>query len=156
MGKKSSQKSAKTSFLYSHEYRDEKIGGKTHETIFPETNEYCEKKMLGKNCLEKVRKYISYIHTNIVTKKMDGGWKRAKQFFQNYTNSTSKKCWKKIVSKKCENTFFIFKRISYQKMGGKNARNNFSRNTRIVRAKNGKKIVAKKCENKFFIFTRIS
>ena len=26
-------------FLYSHEYRDQKMGGKTRETIFPETHE---------------------------------------------------------------------------------------------------------------------
>ena len=46
VGKKSSQKSARTRFLYSHEYRDVKIGGKTRETIFPEKHEYCEQKML--------------------------------------------------------------------------------------------------------------
>ena len=39
-GKKSSQKSAKIRFLYSQEYRDKKMGGgKTRETIFPETHE---------------------------------------------------------------------------------------------------------------------
>ena len=38
-GKKSSLKSAKKRFLYSHEYRDHKMGGKTRETIFPETHE---------------------------------------------------------------------------------------------------------------------
>ena len=37
VGKKSSEKSAKNVFLYSHEYRDQKMGGKTRETIFPET-----------------------------------------------------------------------------------------------------------------------
>ena len=40
VGEKMTEKSAKNVFLYSHEYRDEKMGGqKTHETIFPETNE---------------------------------------------------------------------------------------------------------------------
>jgi len=40
LGKKSLEKSAKTGFLYSHEYRDQKIGGKkTRETIFPETQQ---------------------------------------------------------------------------------------------------------------------
>ena len=39
VGKKSSGKSAKNVFLYSHEYRDQKKGGnKTHETVFPETH----------------------------------------------------------------------------------------------------------------------
>ena len=37
--KKSSGKCAKNVFLYSHENRDEKMGGKTRETIFPETHE---------------------------------------------------------------------------------------------------------------------
>ena len=37
VGKKSSEKSAKNVFLYSHEYRDQKMWGKTRETIFPET-----------------------------------------------------------------------------------------------------------------------
>ena len=32
------KKSAKKVFLYSHEYRDQKMGGKTRETIFPETH----------------------------------------------------------------------------------------------------------------------
>ena len=40
LGKKSSQKSEKERFLYSHEYRDKKMGGKkTRERIFPETHE---------------------------------------------------------------------------------------------------------------------
>jgi len=37
--KKSSEKSAKNVFLYSHEYRDQKMREKTRETIFPETHE---------------------------------------------------------------------------------------------------------------------
>ena len=37
---KMSEKTVKNVFLYSHEYRDEEMWGqKTHETIFPETNE---------------------------------------------------------------------------------------------------------------------
>ena len=45
--KKSSEKSAKKRFLYSHEYRVKKMGEK-RETIFPETQEYCDQKMMGK------------------------------------------------------------------------------------------------------------
>ena len=38
--KKSTQKREKKRFLYSHEYRDKKMGGKkTRERIFPETHE---------------------------------------------------------------------------------------------------------------------
>ena len=44
VGKKSSQKSEKNNF-FSQEYRDQKIcGKKTRETIFPETNKWCDKK----------------------------------------------------------------------------------------------------------------
>ena len=39
LGKKSSEKSAKKVFLYSHEYRELKMGENTRETIFPETHE---------------------------------------------------------------------------------------------------------------------
>jgi len=39
LGKKSSEKSAKNVFLYSHEHRELKMGEKTRETIFPETHE---------------------------------------------------------------------------------------------------------------------
>jgi len=38
-GKKIVGKSAKNVFLYSHKYRYQKMGGKTRETIFPETHE---------------------------------------------------------------------------------------------------------------------
>ena len=66
LGKKSSEKSAKNVFLYSHEYRDQKMGGT----------------------------------------------KRSKQFFQQDTNSASKKCWEKNRRKKVRERFFIFTRIS--------------------------------------------
>ena len=47
----------KNVFLYSHQYRDQKLGGgKTRKTIFPETLEYCEQKMLGKKRRKVVRK----------------------------------------------------------------------------------------------------
>jgi len=39
VGKRSSGKRAKKLFLYSHEYSDKKKGGKTRDTIFPETHE---------------------------------------------------------------------------------------------------------------------
>ena len=51
VGKKSSVKTAKKLFLYSYEYRGQKMGTKKHESIFAEKNDLCELKMLGKNCL---------------------------------------------------------------------------------------------------------
>ena len=39
VGKKIVGKKCEKRFLYSHEYRELKIDGKTRETIFPETHE---------------------------------------------------------------------------------------------------------------------
>ena len=112
--------------------------------------------MLEKIFEKKCKKIVFYINTNIVSKKWGGG-KRVKQFCRQHPNSASNKCWEKIVGRKYENTFFIFKLISWPKKGGENARNNFASNTRIVWAINvGKKIVRKRREKTFFIFTRIS
>ena len=111
--------------------------------------------MLGKKSSQKVRKYVFYTHTNIVAKKW--GEKKRETIFPETRIVPENKLRKNIVSKKCDNSFFIFTRISWPKNRGINAQNNFSRNTRIVRAKNvGKKIVGKKCEKRFFIITRIS
>ena len=73
LGKKSSEKSAKNVFLYSHEYRDQKMGETKRAKQFfqKHTNSAC-KKCLGKNRRKKVRKTFFYIHTNIVTKKWGG------------------------------------------------------------------------------------
>jgi len=65
LGKKLSEKRAKKHFLYSHEYRDQKMRGETHETIFPETHELCEKKMFGKISSEKSAKKPFFIFTRI-------------------------------------------------------------------------------------------
>ena len=126
LGKKSSQKIAKYRFLYKHEYRDQTMVEKTRETIIPETPIVPAKKCWEKNSRKILRKNVFYIHTNIVNKTW---WKkRAKLFFQKHTNSACKKCWEKIIAKKCE----------------------------IVRAKNVRKKRRKNCEKTFFIFTRIS
>ena len=45
-----------------------KWGGKTRETIFPETQISANKKCWEKKRLKKVRKHVFYIHTNIMTK----------------------------------------------------------------------------------------
>jgi len=79
------------------------IGGKTRETIFPETWYSAKKNMLGKNRRKKVRKtFFFYFHTNIVPKKW--GEKRAKQFFRN-TRKVRSKMLGKIRRKKVRTTF---------------------------------------------------
>jgi len=77
LGKKSSQKIAKkTFFLYSHEYRVQKMGGKNARNNFSRNTPIERAKNLGqKNRRKKVRKNVFYSHTNIVTKKW-GGKKR--------------------------------------------------------------------------------
>ena len=57
LGKKSSEKSAKNVFLYSHEYRDQKIGGIKREKLFLQKHTIsASKKCLKKNRRKKVRK----------------------------------------------------------------------------------------------------
>ena len=57
----------KNFFLYSQEYRDQKIGGKKRETIFPETQQIVRAKNVRKQSSEKSAKTLFYNHTNIVT-----------------------------------------------------------------------------------------
>ena len=68
LGKKSSQKSAKNFFLYSQEYRDQKIGVKKARNNFSRNStNSASKKCAEKNRQKKVRKNVFYNHTNIVT-----------------------------------------------------------------------------------------
>ena len=51
---KNRRKKVKKKNFYSQEYRDQKnLGGKTRETIFPETHKWCDQK-----CWENHRKYV--------------------------------------------------------------------------------------------------
>ena len=73
LGRKSSEKSAKNVFLYSHEYRDQKMGGKKlAKQFFEKHTNSASKKCWGQNRRKKVRKSFFYIHTNTVTKKWGG------------------------------------------------------------------------------------
>ena len=57
-------------FLYSHEYRDQKIGGtKRAKQFFQKHTNSASKKCWGKNRRKKVQKSFFYIHRNTVTKK---------------------------------------------------------------------------------------
>jgi len=56
-----------------------KWGWGKREKQFSQKHEYEEQRMLGKKSAKNVRKHVSYIHTNIVTKKW--GIKRAIQNF---------------------------------------------------------------------------
>ena len=61
---------------------------------------------------------------------------------------------KKIVLKKCENTFLLYSHeYRDQKIGGKSALNYFSSNTRIVRAKKLRKKSSKKSSITRFLYS---
>ena len=94
--KKIVSKSAKTRFLYSHEYRGQKMGEKKARNNFSKKTRTLPAKNVVKKSSQKVRIHVFYIHMNIVNKKW--GEKSAKQFFQKNTNSASKKCWDKKSS----------------------------------------------------------
>ena len=68
-GKKSPEKSAKNVFLYSHEYRDQKMGEQNARNNFSRNTLIVRAKNLGKKSLEKSAKNFFFIHTNIVIKK---------------------------------------------------------------------------------------
>ena len=69
VGKQIVKKSAKTLFLYSHEFRDQKMGEKSAKHFFHKHTNSASKKCWEKNRLNTVRKQVFYIHTNFVTKK---------------------------------------------------------------------------------------
>ena len=69
-GKKSSEKSAKNVFLYSHEYCVQKMGGQNARNNFSRNTLIVRaKNVVEKNRRKKVRKTFLYIHTNNVNKK---------------------------------------------------------------------------------------
>ena len=80
LGNKSSEKRAKNVFLYSHEYRDQKMGGENERNNFSRNTRIVRAKNVGKKYrLNKVRRYVFYIHTNILTK--NGGKKTRETIF---------------------------------------------------------------------------
>ena len=62
LGKISSQKSAITRILYSHEYRDQKMGGKSAIQIFTEHTNSASKKFWKKNRLKNAKTRFLYLH----------------------------------------------------------------------------------------------
>ena len=73
-------KSAKKLFLYSHEYRDQKIGGKNERNNFSRNTRIVRQKNVGKKSSEKSsKKRFFNISTNIVPK--NGGEKTREIIF---------------------------------------------------------------------------
>ena len=156
LGKKLSEKSAKNFFLYSHEYRDKKMGAeKKRETIFPETHEKFEQKMLGKKSSERSEKNVLFIFTRISLPK------RGKNTRNNFSRNTrivrAKNVGKKSSEKSAKNVFLYSHEYRDQKIGGtKRAKQFFQKYTISARKKCLEKNSRKKVRKRFFIFTRIS
>ena len=111
VGKKSSKKSAKQRFLYLDEYRDKKWeAGNNARNNFYRRTRIVPEKILRKNLSKKVPKNVFYIHTNIMPKN----WaeKTREIIFPETHELCDQKSWEKNRRKKCQNTFFIFRRIS--------------------------------------------
>jgi len=72
LGKKSSEKSEKNVFLYSHKYRYQKMGGGKRAKQFFQKHKISAIKKCWKKIVGKSAKNVFYIHTNIVTKKCGG------------------------------------------------------------------------------------
>jgi len=63
LGKKASEKSAKNVFLYSHEYRDQKMGGKNARNNFSRNTLIVRAKNVGKKIVrKKCEKRFLYSH----------------------------------------------------------------------------------------------
>ena len=84
-------------FLYSHEYRDQKIGEKSARNYFSSNTRIVRAKKLRKKSSQKSAKTRFLYSYEYRDQKMGMGKKRAKQLFQKHTNSASKKCWERIV-----------------------------------------------------------
>ena len=93
LGKKSSEKSAKNFFLYSHKYRDQKMGGQNERNnFFQKHTNRASKKLWEKISSEKIAKK-RFLYSHEYRDQKMGGKKRAKQFFQKHSNSAINKCW---------------------------------------------------------------
>ena len=105
LGKKSLEKSAKTRFLYSHEYRDQKMGGKERaKQFFKKHTNRASKKCEEKNRRKKFRKNLFLYSHEYRDQKW--GEKRAKQFLQKHTHNARKICWGKNRLKKVRKHVF--------------------------------------------------
>ena len=156
VGNKSSGNRAKKRFLYLHEYRDQKMGGKNARNNYSRNKRIVRARIVEKKIFGKVRKNTGEI------------------IFLEHTNSANQKCLVKNSLEKCEKTIYnIYMNIITENQGiceknrflysheyrdlkirGKNARNDFFRYTRIVCAKNVREKNVGSCTKKsFFIFT---
>ena len=80
MGKKSSQKSEEKSFLFSHEYRDQKMGRKKARNNFSINTQMVQAKMLRKKSTQK-RGKKRFLYSHEYRDKKMGGKKTRERIF---------------------------------------------------------------------------
>jgi len=123
------------------------MGGKNARKIFLETHVYREQKTMEKNRLEKVRKYVFYNHTNIVTKKWE---KKRENFFPETHEYRVKTMEKNRHEKVRKHVFYKQMNIITKKSEEKNATKNFfQKHTNRVSQKCWKKIISKSAKTRF-------
>ena len=113
------RKNCEKRFLYSHEYRYQKIGGKKRAKHFSRNTRIVREKNDGKKINGKSAKNV-FLYSHQYRNQKIGGTKRAKQFFQKHTISARKKYLEKNRRKKVRKTFFyILTNIVTKKWGEK-------------------------------------
>ena len=81
LGKKLSQNTAKTRFLYSHEYRDQKMGGKNAQNNISRNTRIVPAKKLWKKIVSKKAKTLFLYSYEYRYQKMVGGGKTRDTIF---------------------------------------------------------------------------
>jgi len=101
----------KNVFLYSHVYRDQKIGGgKRAKQFFQKHTNSASKKYWGKNSSERSPKKRFLYSQEYRDQKMGG--KNARNNFSRHTRIVPSKNVGKNLRKEVRKTFFIYTRIS--------------------------------------------
>ena len=108
--KKSSEKIAKNVFLFSHEYRELKMGGRIARNNFSRNTRIVRSKNFGQKIVGK--NYENVILYSQEYREKNCWGKKTRINFSRYTNSASKKCWGKNLRKEVKKTFFLFTRLS--------------------------------------------
>ena len=114
--KKSTQKREKKRFLYTHEYRDKKLGGKKRAKEFFQKHTNRAKIIVGKKSSQKSEKTIFY--SQEYRDQEICGKKTRETIFPETNKWIDKKMLEKTTANMCEQTFLLYShKHRYQKMG---------------------------------------
>ena len=110
LGKKSSERSEKNVFLYSHEYRIQKMGGKNARNNFSRNTRVVRAKNVRKKSSGKSEKNVSLYSNEYRDQKMGG---------KKHEYCEQKMLGKKSSEKSEKNVLLYSHKYRYEKMGGK-------------------------------------